>query len=119
MPARAPRALLLALLLLAAPPLAPHAAACHVGAWDHGPTHRLALVETNDAHAGLYAHERAGWRNTDASYGCEGMTWQDRCTMPLLLGLRVVAPDRPKCLVGPWDAGAYVNDITVGTELLP
>ena len=74
--------------------------------------------------AGLYARERTGWQEAPESFGCEDMSWRDRCTMgvgpvALIPEFAVVAPDRPKCLLGPWDFGVYVNDIEVGTEALP
>lgn len=120
MTARSPRALLLLplLLCLLLPAAAPPAAACHVGSWEHGPTHRRALVTSSALNVGLYARERVAWQNEPGSFGCEEMSWRDRCTMqvgPFLL----VAPDRPECLPGPWDFGVYVNGATVGTETLP
>lgn len=121
---RSPRALLLLSLLAALPATSHTAAACHAGSWDYGATRYYAVLTWGDTGVGLYARGRTAWREADGSYGCEGMSWQDRCTMgvgPFLVvpETYVVAPDRPECLVGAWDVGVYVNDIMVGTEALP
>lgn len=124
MTARPLLVLLVAPLALALPALAPPASACHAGAWEHGPTKRLPLVDHAGVEAGLYARERTEWQEAPESFGCEEMTWRDRCTngygpFVIVPEFFLVAPDRPECLVGPWDFGVYVNDIEVGTEALP